>query len=105
MIVAGSATKNESRTPNERGRAGLFQAATKLSNVRWKGDGFHHPRAVSDSGRTDTTATPMKGSNQASPTIQATTWIKIVRGRKGSFHGRRLGFRSTRLVMSSHPSV
>src|SRR5437764_13130061 len=105
MIVAGSATKNESRRPNERGHPGLFHAATKLSNVKWEGDGFHHPRAVSDIGRTDTTATPMMGSNQASPRVQATTWIKMVRGRKGSFDGRRLGSRSTGLVMARHPAA
>src|SRR5437879_12375724 len=81
MIVAGMATRNESRSPRESGHPGLFQTATKLSSVTLNGDRRHHPRLVWARGRTAVNATPTKGSNHASPSAHATTRITTVRGR------------------------
>src|SRR3989442_5227263 len=81
MIVAGMATRNESRSPRESGHPGLLQTATKLSSVTLNGDRRHHPRLVWSRGRTAVIATPTKGSNHASSIAHPTTWITMVRPR------------------------
>src|SRR3989442_14888180 len=88
MIVAGMATRNESRSPRESGHPGLFQTATKLSSVTLNGDRRHHPRLVWSRGRTAVIATPTKGRNHASPIAPATTGITRVRGRRGTHRDR-----------------
>src|SRR3989449_10426586 len=80
MIVAGMATRNESRSPRESGHPGLFQTATKLSSVTLNGDRRHHPRLVWSRGRTAVIATRTKGRNAARPIGHAPTRITIVRG-------------------------
>src|SRR2546427_13228453 len=88
MIVAGMATRNESRSPRESGHPGLFQTARKLSSVTLNGGRRHHPRLVWSRGRTAVIVTPTEGSNHASPIAPATTWITIVHGRMRSHRDR-----------------